>query len=421
VARAVDKAGNVAEITLHLTLDTIPPALVVLHPEDGYATNASRLLVDGRAEGAAGLTVTVVYVGGANVTTSIVPAGDWSFSEIVPLKEGWNVLSVHAFDIAGNIADVMLNVTLDSVPPYVVVLSPKDGTSTREPQVHIVAQVGADAVSISVAGRPVVPRTDVDEVVTLVEGGNAIVVSAFDAVGNERAVTVNIVLDTVPPYITISTPSADPFLTNSSTVRVSGRVEGGNRTVFVGGRQVLLVQGAFEVDVMLLSDGVHVIRVNATDAAGNERAVTFRVDLDQTPPPLSLAYDPPGDSITGSRATLKVSGTTDTTAVRAEVYITAGGKTRREVVQVEGGSALGSFSIELDLSVGGNTVWVRLLDRYGNWNTSTTHDVVLERSDEGWAPSTGASALLAIVVVIVVVSVLVAWHQLRGRGRRGAP
>jgi hypothetical protein len=338
----------------------------------------------------------------------------------VPLKEGWNVLSVHAFDIAGNVADVILNVTLDSVPPYVVVLSPKDGTSTRQPRVRVVAQVGADAVSIIVAGRHVPVRTDVDELVDLVEGGNAIVVRAFDAVGNERAVTVNVVLDTIPPYIVITTPSVDPFLTNSSTVRVSGRVEGGSKTVTVGGRLVLLAQGAFEVDVMLLGDGGHVIVVNATDAAGNEAERTFRVDLDRTPAPLLLSYDPPGDSFTGSRGILKVTGTTDATAVRAEVDVISGGKTRHRMVQLDG---KGTFTLELDLSEGGNTVSVRLLDRYGNWNSSTPHEVVFERTGDGW---TGTSALLGIVVVAAVVSALVAWHQLRarrlgrGRERKGA-
>ena len=424
VARAVDRAGNVAEVVLHLTLDTIPPDLVVFHPRDGDATNVSRLLVDGRAEGASGLTVEVVYVGGENVTTSIVPAGDWSFTETVPLREGWNVLVVHAFDLAGNVADVMLNVTLDSIPPFLLVVSPKDGTSTREPRVRVVAQVGADAVSVTVAGRQVPVRTEVDVLVDLVEGGNAIVVRAFDAVGNERAVTVNVVLDTVPPYIVITAPAADPFLTNSSTVRVSGRVEGGASAVTVGGRVVLLAQGAFEVDLMLSGDGIHVITVNATDAAGNEARRTFTVDLDRTPARLLLSYEPPGNSITGSKGILKLTGTTDATAVRAEVDVTSGGRTRRSVVQLDG---RGAFTLELDLSVGGNTVSVRLLDRYGNWNSSTPHEVVFERTGDGWAvPSTGTSALLAVIVVIAVVSALVAWHQLRGRrlgrgrGRKGA-
>jgi hypothetical protein len=415
--RAMDRAGNVATVVLHLTLDTIPPTLVVYHPRDGSSTNGSALPIDGRAEGASVVELRVVHPNGEVVTGSVVPAADASFLTHVQLREGRNVVTVRAVDLAGNEAVATLDITLDSIPPELVILSPDDGTVTREQSIHVLARVGLDAAQVLVNGKRASGRPDIDAVVILSEGANVITVRAQDDLGNERAERITVTLDTVAPHIVIEQPAVDPVITNDPVVTVAGRVEGGADRLTVAGREVLMDGGAFEIVLTLQLDGMHQVPVVATDLAGNQALVTLTVELDRTPPLLELTFDPPGSRIRGGDGRLTVYGRTDATAVRVVVNITTGGRTQSSAL-TPGEDAF--FNVTLALGKGEGTVVVSVLDRFGNWNVAEPHVVVFEGAPEpGISPLVRPAALI-IYAIIVAVSILAGGLYLARRRRERA-
>ncbi|MCK4443063.1 MAG: hypothetical protein KAW09_00865, partial [Thermoplasmata archaeon] len=89
---ATDEAGNIATVQVIVNVDTIPPFLFVDSPKDGFQTKDAGLLVTGITEPSANLTVN-----DSPVTVGL----DGSFSSLVTLQPGENVIYVNATDMAG--------------------------------------------------------------------------------------------------------------------------------------------------------------------------------------------------------------------------------------------------------------------------------------------------------------------------------
>ncbi len=93
-ASAVDMAGNITIVTRTVTLDTLPPPLVVNYPPDGLVTAREVISVTGITEAEASLTVSDTLV-------TVDPASG-AFNAWALLQPGVNVLPVTAADAAGN-------------------------------------------------------------------------------------------------------------------------------------------------------------------------------------------------------------------------------------------------------------------------------------------------------------------------------
>ena len=80
---------------------------------------------------------------------------------------------------------------------------------------------------------------------------------------------VTVVLDTVNPELTITNPK-NGDTTNRETVTVEGTVADANlKSVTVNGQQATVSENGTYSKRILLDEGVNVITVIATDAAGN--------------------------------------------------------------------------------------------------------------------------------------------------------
>ena len=92
VVRAVDRAGNTAQLPITIVLDTTPPELVVIAPEDRSRTQEAKVLVRGRVTPGDS-----VVIGSARLT----PANG-EFELEVPLESDIARILVTAVDRAGN-------------------------------------------------------------------------------------------------------------------------------------------------------------------------------------------------------------------------------------------------------------------------------------------------------------------------------
>lgn len=130
---------------------------------------------------------------------------------------------------------------------------------------------------------------------TITDGKHSITINASDNDGNAAtAVTASFTVDTVPPTLTVSSPTTGS-ITNKSAATVSGKTNDATSspvsvTITLNGASVGSVtvgsDGSFS-KAITLAEGQNTIVVTAKDGAGKTSSVTIKVKLDTTVPKLS--------------------------------------------------------------------------------------------------------------------------------------
>lgn len=93
---AADRDGNTGRLTLHYTVDTVPPVLRVW--DHRLVVDTETVLIGGTAQDSAGAAVTVSV---GDWSMDATPAADGSWRAAVPLAVGVNEIAVNAQDGAG--------------------------------------------------------------------------------------------------------------------------------------------------------------------------------------------------------------------------------------------------------------------------------------------------------------------------------
>ena len=191
------------------------------------------------------------------------------------------------------------------------------------------------------------------------------------------------VLEKVAPTLVFTYPTAGAYITNATPAirfKVTDNDSGVNPdtiVIKVDGAKVTTsftktaVTGGYECSYTpgtALADGAHTISIEASDYDGNAataKTVTFTIDT--IPPTLTLTN--PADGLITNKSTLVVSGKTDDA------------KSKPVTVTVNGASVAvnsdGSFSKEITLTNGSNTITVVAKDKAGK-TTTVTRKVTLD-------------------------------------------
>jgi len=210
------------------------------------------------------------------------------------------------------------------------------------------------------------------------EGENRIELTAVDASGNGGSVVRDVTLVLRPPEIVIDNPPEDLWI-NQRLLSVQGRAAPDARLLVNGKTAPLGDDGSFDVDV-LLEEGENIVRVEATDAVGNETSVERRVFLTLQPPAISLTSITDGMEV--NEPSLLVIGQTEAgTTVRVNGQEVA--------VDTQGG-----FQSVVNLVEGPNLVRVEAIDRAGNAARATSN-VLYTLGTAQPASSTLRTALMA--------------------------
>lgn len=172
-----------------------------------------------------------------------------------------------------------------------------------------------------------------------------------------------------PLVITLQSPSTLPYTTTASFITVSGAVTGGSGNVRVtwsnsqGGSGTASGGRSFTIAALSLSIGVNTVILTATDDRGTSAQRSFQITraavVDTVPPTLRI-LNPSSTTVFTSSASIRISGTaSDNFGVSSVAWSTSGGKS---------GLAAGttSWTAEVPLAVGSNTVIVRAYDVAGN-------------------------------------------------------
>ncbi|MEW5761302.1 MAG: hypothetical protein AB1779_11120, partial [Candidatus Thermoplasmatota archaeon] len=170
---AHDKAGNEKNIIINIVLDKTKPKLEISTlPE---LTNQTNITIEGESDGEE------IFVNNEKIEIR-----DGNFSKTIQLNEGENNITIYVIDKAGNINKIEKKIILDTIPPEIEILEPKNNKTEKE-KIKINGKTEKNA-KIYINGI----EANVDEngyfnyPIKLSKGENKIIIKAVDLAGNEK-------------------------------------------------------------------------------------------------------------------------------------------------------------------------------------------------------------------------------------------
>ncbi len=202
--RATDGVGNVVERTVQVLLDLEAPVIERVQPPSGSSLRSKVLKITGQAFDENGVSSVSGRRSGGPFQ---VVDGLESWSWVVELASGANLLEVRAEDRAGNVRTLALQYTLelsgttDRTPPVVTIVDPKMNASLQSGTFWVKGtatdNIGVDSVQLRVGDgewRTVEGKFRWSLNVSLEPGYRIIEVRAFDASGNQGTDTVKVLV-----------------------------------------------------------------------------------------------------------------------------------------------------------------------------------------------------------------------------------
>jgi subtilase family serine protease/flagellar hook assembly protein FlgD/squalene cyclase len=262
---AADLAGNESQLFIRFDIDQLAPLVEVSG------------LVDGTAY-AADVTPSI-RISDANLQSQQISLNGQSYISATPIvAEGEYILVAIGIDTAGNSTRVEYQFSIDRTPPTILISGVAD-------QVHYNSDVAASVdiidagqydASITLNGQPY----NSDELISAA-GSYQLAMTASDAAGNSASEAIAFVIDRTAPVIGIGGVIDNGFYRNV-TPQIS--VTEDNLDTL----SITLDDVDYVSQAPINSEGGHLLRITATDRAGNESAREVFFTIDFTPPLVSV-------------------------------------------------------------------------------------------------------------------------------------
>jgi RHS repeat-associated protein len=188
---------------------------------------------------------------------------------------------------------------VDTIPPVLTLVAPPVGTYTNKPQLSLSFSYsdvgsGVDPSTLTIqntaTGQPLAVSCQTTASTALctptsplADGNYTLRATVQDYAGNtSKPVALQFTIDTVPPTITITSPTRT--LTNQPDLTLAGTLSK-VATLTVNG-QAVIVNSALQFSLPItLTEGANTYTLVATDRAGNVTTTTLTLTLDTVPPP----------------------------------------------------------------------------------------------------------------------------------------
>lgn len=265
-----------------LNPDITLPVLIVSTLSDLAHTKNGSLNVSGTVTDNEAIASLVVN----GDTLTVQP--DNSFSTVIGLLDGENIITVTARDLAGNQAQDSRTIILDQNAPQITISTPADNSITAQAASTISGTVDetAEVSIVDQEGIAHVPTRDGNAFsadLILVEGLNTLTVTALDLAENTGEAKRTVTYDPSAPSLSVTDPSED-IIDRDGLVTISGQVSDtiSPVTLTVTANGVIYTPpvddaGLFSQEITLPEEGTYPIQVTATDAADNQTSVTRNI------------------------------------------------------------------------------------------------------------------------------------------------
>jgi predicted transcriptional regulator len=194
----VDRAGNVATMTLFLFLDDEMPALSILQPRDGAIVNTTAVPI---------LVVTTEVGCTLSAPGTVIDATEVSNGRLVGTMyltpgEGLRETTVVITDRAGNTRTKVLTLDVDTVKPFISLVDFSQGKKVTTEPIRLKGYTEAGAKVVRVNGRlaTLSPDGEFTTTLRLEEGDSSITVEVVDRANNHKQETFEVKVLGVPDF-----------------------------------------------------------------------------------------------------------------------------------------------------------------------------------------------------------------------------
>ncbi len=233
-----------------------------------------------------------------NVSYSVngTPKGDLSTpydingTETGTWSDGIVTIDIFVYDSEGNITEFWFNVTIDSVFPEIVLISPPNG-SLILPSVDIDLTVTDDNLHnvtfVLDGGSNTTLLTPYDiDTTSWSDGNRTVQVWARDKAGNINTTAYNFTIDGIRPLIALLSPTNESVIQPGTWLRFDITDPHLNPAAvnYSNGTGPYLFPEPYNITTTGWADGDHKVEVNASDILGNMRTRFYNFTIDSIPP-----------------------------------------------------------------------------------------------------------------------------------------
>lgn len=241
--------------------------------------------------------------------------------------DGNHTILVKAYDLENNEGTATISITIDNTPPTVSIIEPLGGEVTGTVTIRVSANDTNGIQKVEFYVNNVKKGEDLEEpftydwnTATLAYGStHTIFAKAYDKAGNiatSNSITVTIG-DNLPPLITITSPPNNSYVSGYVNIFASviDKVMGENSKIIEKGPSGVSYVEFFIDNVSVknfisgpytytwntfnYADGIHNIKVEATDNVGNTASTSIQVTVDNTLPIVNILSPYEGEVVKG--------------------------------------------------------------------------------------------------------------------------
>jgi subtilisin family serine protease len=371
IAYANDSYGNLYENSPVFIVDTTSPTIDIIFPQNRTYTN--RTLLVNISVSDANLASTWFFNGTANET--------YTTPMLRTFNEGTNTIIAYANDIAGNINQTNITLSVDTTPPNVSFASPLNLTYNSN---IILVNITNSSDSVYVWWNNETANATYSGAVyqNFGDGTDTFYAWANDSAGNLNLTSVTFQVDTIFPTInfTNQTTANGTYSQNWIMANVTASDINLDKIVINLYTSTALYQqnvstagaGTLFVNFANLADGIYYLNASANDTAGNTNWTTRFFGIDTVKPSISLNSPDDGNStstsvkfnytVTDSNYVTSCSLVIDSTIVDTDPSV------------AQGTGTTDSFSYSLST---GTYEWtVNCTDVAGNTGTHATNTII---------------------------------------------
>ncbi|MEM4160159.1 MAG: NosD domain-containing protein, partial [Candidatus Micrarchaeia archaeon] len=314
--------GNITQFSIFAPLavaDAIPPSIQLISPENDTYTNQNSMtfIFNATDDQSSTLNCSLYINNEINQTNESFVNGSVTSFSLTNIADGYYTWYVNCSDASGNSnVSETRTFTIDTIPPSVSITSPSSNSYLNSKIITITgtsSDLNYNFTNISIwQGSTLINSTITTSTSWSVQLGVQndgiynITATAYDKVGYNNSSSVqNIRIDTIPPSVSITSPSSNSYL-NSKIITITGTSSDlnynfTNISIWQGSTLInstITTSTSWSVQLGVQNDGIYNITATAYDYAANINSTSATsITIDTIYPTISFISPTPANNI----------------------------------------------------------------------------------------------------------------------------